>query len=355
MSAVWQKRWQTLRYVVAENPLSLAAFLLLANPVERQAFRCPLLARGRAGSVWLQALAAYLVVLLAAGLTVWAGYGFRVEPYLLTLRSQQGDLAAGHEAYLMGRYSAHGWWYYYPLAFLIKTPLPLLLLGGLGLWVWWRDRGVAPRQELVFLLLPPLLLAATFLWGGKDIGLRYLLPVYPFLCLLAGRALPCPGAAWRKYLLVGLCAWYAVGTLRIHPHHLSYFNELVGGPTNGYHYLVDSNLDWGQDLKGLKQYMDRQGIERIKLSYFGTVDPALYGLQYDWLPSFVLPVPPGIQAAMPATGLIAISATNLVGVYLGGYGHGTELFAYLRRYAPIARIGYSIFVYRIPEQTVPAP
>lgn len=335
-------------------------FLLFAGQERRQA-----LGRLRlwpAPWPWGQAAAAYLGVVLLGGLVLFALYGFQVAPYLLTIRSQQWDLEIGHEAYLMGAYSSTGWWYYYPVAFLIKTPVPVLALAGLGLWTLARDR--VRRVELGFLLAPPLALAGVFIAGGKDIGLRYLLPVYPFVFLLAGAALPQGPAAWKEHLrawqqrggpfpwrlgLTGaLCLWYLVGAARIHPHHLAYFNELVGGPANGYRYLVDSNLDWGQDLKGLKEYMERHGIERIKLSYFGTVDPALYHLDYQWLPSFVLPAPPQARAELPTSGLIAISATNLVGVYLDGYGHGKELFKWLWEYEPIARIGYSIFIYDVP-------
>lgn len=141
-----------------------------------------------------------------------------------------------------------------------------------------------------------------------------------------------------------------MGTLRHHPDHLAFFNELVGGPDQRYHYLVDSNLDWGQDLKGLKEYLDERGIGRVKLSYFGTVDPALYGLEYEWLPSFHLPAPPGARAVLPTTGTIAISATNLVRVYLDGYGRGKGLLNWLLAYEPVARIGHSIFGYEIQER-----
>ncbi|MBM3278014.1 MAG: hypothetical protein FJY95_08025 [Candidatus Handelsmanbacteria bacterium] len=141
-----------------------------------------------------------------------------------------------------------------------------------------------------------------------------------------------------------------MGTLRHHPDHLAFFNELVGGPDQRYHYLVDSNLDWGQDLKGLKEYLDERGIGRVKLSYFGTVDPALYGLEYEWLPSFHLPAPLGARAVLPTTGTIAISATNLVRVYLDGYGRGKGLLNWLLAYEPVARIGHSIFGYGIQER-----
>ena len=131
----------------------------------------------------------------------------------------------------------------------------------------------------------------------------------------------------------------------IHPHYLAYFNELVGGPGRGYRYMVDSNLDWGQDLKGLKKYMDRNGISKIRLSYFGSDSPSRYGIAYDWLPSFVLPIPDNQAPDLSTKGWIAISATNLQGVYL----KNRDLFATFRSREPVAVIGYSIFVYKIDD------
>ncbi len=340
--------------------LGLAWYLAFGSGEERQ--RLAQLQWWPGAGAWGQGALLFLGVVLGSGLVLWALYGFQLQPYLLTLRSQLGDLESGHEAYLMGEFSTQGWWYYYPVAMLVKTPVPMLILGAWGLWLGVRERSRWAEQGL--LLWPPLLLAGLFVAGGKDIGLRYLLPVYPFLFLVAGNV---PGAVWRGWgalraggrrawparLLVLCCLWLAAGTLRNHPDHLAYFNELVGGPEQGHRYLVDSNLDWGQDLKGLKAYMDQRGVSRIKLSYFGTVDPALYGLQYDWLPSFHLPAPPGAQAALPTTGLVAISITNLVGVYMDGYGKGKDLFAWLRAYEPVARIGHSILVYEIPENIPP--
>lgn len=310
---------------------------------------------------WLQTplrsgAALYLSVFLLSLLVLWAGYGFQFEPYWLTFRSQLWDISGGHAAYLMGDFSSTGWWYFFPLAFLIKTPLPTLLLAAFGLWSLCRQAHPDTRLELGFLLLPPLLLVALFIASNsKNIGLRYLLPIYPFVFLVAGAALRSASSAslssrkvFGSLLLAALCLWYAVGAARIHPHHLAYFNELIGGPQNGYRYLVDSNLDWGQDLKGLKRFMDAHGIERIKLSYFGTVDPALYGLEYEWLPSFLLPRQSATPVVLPTSGYIAISVTNLVGVYMDAYGHGKHLFRWLENYEPIARIGYSIFVYDVP-------
>src|SRR5262249_49882134 len=136
-----------------------------------------------------------------------------------------------------------------------------------------------------------------------------------------------------------LAVWLAAGTAHIHPHYLAYFNGLAGGPSNGYKILVDSNLDWGQDLKGLKKYVEKTRMEPVYLNYFGTADPCYYGLRFFDLPR-VFPRPLSCPQEPPRSppGFIAISATDLVSTYLR-YLHSYD---WLMRYRPVARIGYSI-------------
>ena len=145
-------------------------------------------------------------------------------------------------------------------------------------------------------------------------------------------------------LLMGLLlGWYVYETLAVHPHYLAYFNQFVGGPPKGYRHLVDSNLDWGQDLKGLKSYMDQNGIDTMKLSYFGTADPSQYGITYEMLPSFVIPEPPTLCRELRQGDIVAISATNLYPLYvdLGVLGQ------YLRDRRPKDHIGHSIYIYEL--------
>jgi len=145
-----------------------------------------------------------------------------------------------------------------------------------------------------------------------------------------------------RTMIAILAVWHLVATVSIAPHYLAYFNELGGGPGKGYRYLVDSNLDWGQDLKELKKYMDRHKIERVSFSYFGSDSPDRYGIAYDWLPSFVLrnhepDKEPQINLNQP----LAISVTNLHGTPLDN----KEQFKWLLQHEPVAKLGYSIFVY----------
>jgi hypothetical protein len=138
-----------------------------------------------------------------------------------------------------------------------------------------------------------------------------------------------------KILLFGLLVWLAINSLMIFPHHLSFFNEFTGGPTQGYKYLADSNIDWGQDLIFLKQYLVKHNMDFIYLSHFGLVEPAVYGIDYKPLPSY------------PILGTVAISVNHLLGI--SAWKKIGESFKWLRELEPDDRVGYSILIYKIDK------
>jgi hypothetical protein len=283
--------------------------------------------------------------------------GFALEHHLLPESLVLGFLrvlkaAASRPSFLFGHLST-GFWYYFPATFAMKTPIPLLLLLAGAVVLAVRARGERVREA--FLWLPPLAYMALAMMGRLNIGHRHLLPIYPYLFILAARAaargLRSGHWAWRAGT-AALLAWYAVGTLRVHPDYLSYFNELAGGPANGYRLLADSNVDWGQDLKDLKAWMDREGVPEVKLAYFGSADPDYYGIRGERLPGELRPA--RLAARIHVGDLVAISATNLAGVYLGD--EPRRLLQRVAAGTPIARIGYSILVYRAREEyEVPDP
>ena len=277
------------------------------------------------------------------------------EPYVYNF-FQHRYLARLYPGFLLGGVrDGGGFWYYFLVTLLLKTPVALLILmaGGVAvLLAGWRRATVAKA----FLVVPAIVYFVFISASGFNIGHRHLLPVLPFLIVATAALIPWAAARgrWAKGTVAALSLWYLAASGAAFPDYLSYFNELVGGPANGARYLADSNIDWGQDLKRLKRYMDRQGIERVWLSYFGTANPDYYGLRYDPLPGSVFPgrrpIRPDLlvlEQAPRLSGTIAISVTNLQGVYLPHVGVERGYFAAFRDLRPVARIGGSILVYRV--------
>ncbi|MCX7919607.1 MAG: glycosyltransferase family 39 protein [bacterium] len=231
--------------------------------------------------------------------------------------------------YLHGVLSSHGWWYYYLVAFVIKNPIPFLICLVLGCYSYFQRTKLKRTDWL--LILPPIIVFLAFsISSTKNIGLRFILPVYPFFAILAGQAITLQIP--KKKLIVGtLAAWYFVSSLWIAPNFLAYFNELIGGPSQGYKYLLDSNLDWGQDMLRLKRYLDKNQIKEMHLSCFGPVPPQIYGIES-------LPLPTN-----PQPGRMGISVNHLFGIELDE----PNKFAWLRNYEPSDRVSYSIFIYDI--------
>jgi hypothetical protein len=317
-----------------------------------------------------------LVLLLAAAawLAVWATYGFRYAPSanaswlyrfdqdaetirrvpvtarvvswadahrLLPNVFLQGFLhgqskAQLRSAFLAGKISTSGWWYYFPAAFLIKTPASLILLLVAGLMICaWRWRSF--RETGMFIVLPAVLYFVTAMTQRLNIGVRHLLPVIPLALMLAALA----ASRWRVVTGV-LAVFWVFEFARVYPDNLAFFNQAVGGPRHGYKFLVDSNLDWGQDLKPLKRWMDGHAVKQVALSYFGTADPAYYGIQCTHLPGTAFYLE-NATSAPQLPGYVAVSATCLQGVYLSEAGKA--FYRPLLTREPNARIGNSIFVY----------
>ncbi|MES1245031.1 MAG: glycosyltransferase family 39 protein [Acidobacteriota bacterium] len=232
--------------------------------------------------------------------------------------------------YLMGRWSREGSPFYYLMVILFKTPLPLLL--GLLLAPFVRNE---KRREETFLWLPTLVLLIFFSTSKVHYGIRYILPIFPLLFVYAGRLVP-----WirTRKVAVALLLIYPLSALTSTPDTISYFNLLAGG--HGDRILLDSNIDWGQGLKRVRAFMDREGIDQIGLAYFGHVDPAIYGI--DW--GFPRPDRPGF---------VAVSANFLHGYPYATYANGRmvpippDAFSWLARYPRVADLGGGIFVYRI--------
>jgi 4-amino-4-deoxy-L-arabinose transferase-like glycosyltransferase len=307
---------------------------------------------------------ALLAVTISLGLlTVWAVYGFQTgrlsetgplvpaPPYLKGIQAILDFSASGRPAYLLGQYSDQGWWYYFPLAFAVKTPPATLLALLIATW----SALCKPRRDDLLLLVPPLAYFLISITSSLNIGYRHLLPMLPFLAVHIARLAPSPAPLVppsprlraRRWASLALVIWLALSTLTIYPHFLAYFSFLGGGPENGWRILVDSNIDWGQDLKGLRVWMAREGVDRVRLSWFGSAYPEAYGIAYDMLPGvpngFSLWENPPFDRTRPAPGYYVISVTNLVGAVFPDH----DLYAWFRTRPPDDKIGYSLFVYRV--------
>jgi hypothetical protein len=166
-------------------------------------------------------------------------------PYVQGLDMVARDTGADAAVYLHGRTSPHGFRQYFLVAMAVKTPVGTLGLLALAIWLWASGRVRAPAAEAYLLVPVAFLLAYLSLALGLQLGLRYLLPALPFLFVFTARV-----TAWRPAaaaIIALLAGWTAISSLAAHPRYIPYFNELIGGPRNGYHWLADSNLDWGQD------------------------------------------------------------------------------------------------------------
>ena len=328
------------------------------------------LTRGRRARAIYFCCAILVVVLGLSLLSLWASYRFGMAPllprsvqaildrlvshpllqdalerhavplssYLRGLRWMQRRSERTAPGFFMGEYSGQGWWYYVLAAFVFKTPIPTLALLAISAFLTLRCLRSGMRRREYILWLPVLgFLLATMVFHSLQPSYRHILPLLPFAFVLCSRAIHWQQSRAGRVALVALALWYVAGTMRIYPHCLAYFNEFVGGPDHGYEYLVGSNLDWGQDLKNLELYMDRRGFDKVYLAYYGSAHPDYYGIQ-------ALPLPADGPPAVPdPTALYAVSVTYLQGSYLDN----PENFAWLRNYAPVGKIGHSIFVYHL--------
>lgn len=317
---------------------------------------------GRARPRWRRA-GLLLPVMLLALLVVWAAYRFQVGPlgadgpavpapaYILGIRAVLDFAAGGRPGYLLGQVSNAGWWHYFPVAFAVKTPLVTLA----GLLVATGMTLRRPAGDDWLLLAPPLIYSLVSTTARLNLGYRHLLPVLPFLAVHIGRL--GSTATWAsifpprltRYLSVLIIVALGLTALSIYPHFLAYFNLIGGGPRNGWRILADSNIDWGQDMKGLRDWMAREGVPHVRLAWFGTARPEYYGVSHDLLPGlpygFLLWSDPPFDPTGPEPGVYAISVSNLVGVALPD----PDLYAWFRARPPDDRIGHSVFIYRVAE------
>jgi hypothetical protein len=226
-------------------------------------------------------------------------------------------------AFAAGRGGMGGWWWYFPLAALVKTPL-----GTLGLWAvaaaaglraWWRGPSWDRALRLAPLWAVVGVYASVSLAAGINIGLRHLLPAYAAGMVLSGAAIGVARSRPGALAVAALLAATVAESLSVSPHYLAFFNRAAGGPAAGHRLLIDSNLDWGQDLPGLARWLEERraggGAAPCYLSYFGTAEPRAHGVDCARLPGFPdLWRPRRVMRLEP--GLYAVSATMLQALHV---------------------------------------
>ncbi len=263
--------------------------------------------------------------------------------YLTTLR---------RSAFVIGQYSETGWWYYFPLAMLFKTPLAVLILGlalsARGIIGRFRNRassGPVAGWTACCLGIPIALYGVVAMSSNLNIGIRHILPIIPFIYLLMSTALATwitSGARWPRIAAIGLIVMMAIESLACWPNYLAFFNVACGSARGGIRLLGDSNLDWGQDLPLLAQWQQQHPDRLLYLSYNGTDDPKYYGVRYVQVGGGYgysdQPVEP-----MDRPGVFAISATNLQGIYYSESARA-RIKTLLTR-PPIAVLGGTIYLY----------
>ena len=242
--------------------------------------------------------------------------------------------SGGQQQFLLGQKSSRGWWYYYPLAWLFKSTPAELLLAALLPFLAWKARHGLDRTAAL-LAAGAALVAASLLASKLDLGVRYMLVIYPIVALLAIEcaAVIARQVRWMTALTAALVTLQAASAAAAAPQYLSYFNRVFTPPGQAHTRLVDSNLDWGQDLPALRAALNARGTNRVLLAYLGVAPPGAYGIEATpW------DTPDGEAVARQRW--IAISATLMNNVYLRG-----DPFRDFRRISADARPSEGLFVY----------
>jgi len=241
--------------------------------------------------------------------------------------------------YLFGEISSVGWWWYFPVCLAIKIPLPILLLAPLGIVRTIRRRRAG---EIEYALAAPLLFLSAMVACRVNLGVRVVLPVVVFMYLWAGIGIASLPRRWSVAVLSIAVVWMGTSAIRNSRAELSWVNETVGSE-RAIEVLGDSNLDWGQDLIALREWMERNEVRTVALSYAGTAPPEAYGIRYRSLPGWGGLRPPMAEPDEEPK-YLAVSVSNLQGIYLAD----STLYRYRMEEPPISTLRGGIRIYRLP-------
>jgi hypothetical protein len=323
---------------------------------------------------------AVLVLAAVAFLVVWAGYRFHVlwlggwlplpaPEFVKGLYKLRAHNAEGHQAYLLGQIGWKGWWYFFPVTLAVKTPIPFLALAAAGAVAAWQLARARRAWQPVVPALAALAIVAASMPANINIGLRHVLPLFPLLAISAGLGVvalwgassassvsnasgassassgrSASGGGRRvvaaRALVGAALVWELVTTTETHPDYLAYFNAIaVDRPDR---IVVDSDLDWGQDLLRLRDVLGELHVDSIALAYFGTANPERLGL----------PRPRPLRYEERPSGWVAASEAELKGIDNVGVNLG---YRWLDDVRPFVRVGKSIRLYYFPPPAARGP
>ena len=262
-----------------------------------------------------------------------------ISIYLRGMKSVYADWDPKYPFYLNGEFQAGGWRYYFLEALLIKTPIPALAIFAAS-FIMFRRYGISFRDKL-FIFIPLLVFLGVTSAKAGNIGIRYVLPVYPLLILYAGGLVDIIKVNWRRVSLktvsiASLAVWYVVSAIYIYPDYLAYFNEFVGEPRNGYKYLDDSNIEWGHDLKRLADYQKYHPDTKVIYSW-EYLNPEYYQIKNI--------LPKEERSLLNPAGRYAVNTHFLVRLKELSHSLNNKELDWLSLYKPVDRVGYSFLVY----------
>jgi len=251
-----------------------------------------------------------------------------LSTYIVSLLGVLNSVVGGQQRLVfMGRELFGGSKIYYIVNFLIKTPLPIIFILILSV-ILYRRRTRQAALTNFFLMLPAVTIFGLASFSKLQGGLRYIMPIYPFLFVWLSDIVNFDIKRIKlKMPLVILSIWYLISSVLAYPHYLAYFNELTGGP-KGFGYKITTDMDWGQDFKVLKEYLDKKGVKKVKLYCFGTVDPSYYGIDYEEFKDEEFDNP-------------------IIGAYYAISSRFLRNVKWTNDLKPIDRVAHTIFIYHI--------
>jgi hypothetical protein len=262
---------------------------------------------------------ATLSPLLRNAITFSANHHLLPESYLYGLVDVQ-RVGLDTPTYIFGKVYAHGQWFYFPALLSLKWSVGVLGLLALAIYAFATGRVHRPR-EVFFLALPAIFYLAVAMAGPLNIGVRHVLPVFPFIFALASG-----GAGWLvqqrnkwAYVVAALLLWHGIDSVRMFPDYLPYANVFWGGPSKTNQYFTDSAVDWGQQLKETKQWLDGHNVKECWFAYFAApfLLPSDYGIPCKPLPTLDTMYEEDLSVPPVVHGPVLISYGSLNGYEFG--------------------------------------